>query len=279
MLAMVRIYTLASVALLCSLVACSPTTPVEPVKVTSADEQNFEVMTSFYCDKQRWPQTLGEIEAWAKENARDFIAYPDAKLLNTRRIVVSIDYRKETDARTTPAAVPERRTVSFIAPPRCSAPSDDPAHVSMAGGGVQFRLTPAFRPLNRAEMQERWGAGPYPDVAWKTKEGVLISVRFGEMDLDRGSLRTLLDPLVGAYTQSRKGIRWRSKKFGKMGTTEWIRLSFESDSQKGRLYNSSFTSTFQGKDLTLALSAPIAEEKELVALSKAVLESAMIREP
>jgi hypothetical protein len=271
--------TLASALLLSSVVACSSTAPIEPVKVTSADESNFDVMTRFYCEKQRWPETLTEIEMWAKERSEEFVAYPDAKLINRRRIVISIDYQKAADARASTAAVPERRTVSFIAPPRCSDPVEDPAHVSMAGGGVQFRLTPAFRPLNRAEMQERWGTGPYPDVAWATEGGILMSVRFGEMDLDRAALRGLLDPLVRAYTRSRKGIRWRSKKVGKMGTTEWIRLSFESDSQKGRLYNTSFTSTFQGKDLTLALSAPVAAEKELISLSKAVLESVTIREP
>lgn len=256
---------------------CFLSSDVEPPNVDAGDTVNFEVITRYYCDHSGWPEDLNLVREWAeqKEIPHELDLYRDAKTDSSRRILYTVNYLPTEDAE-------DRRTITFIAPPRCPVDSEpqDPSLVSMAGGGVTFRLSPDFAPLDADQMRERWGDGPYPDVAWESGEGkLLVSARFGEVDTTADELKSLQEPLEAAYAQSAKNIVWKVRKFGKVNGAPWIRLAYESDSIKGRLYNTSLTTTFKGKLLTLSFTSPLAREKDLSQLSKDLLKTVSISTP
>lgn len=267
-----------AVLLACALLAgCFSSSSPTPPDPDARDKLNFDVLTQYYCEQKDWPETLDAVRGWARDKAviHELDTYVDAKTSSPRKILFTIDYLPDE-------ASQERRTVAFIAPPRCDAEQKeiDPAHVSMAGGGITFTLSPEFAPLDADQMRERWGDGPYPDVAWESAQGkLLVSARFGEVDASSDHLKALQAPLEAAYAQSAKGFTWKVRKFGKINETPWIRLAYESDSTKGRLFNTSLTTTFKGKLFTLSFTSPANKEKELSLLSKEVLQSISISQP
>ena len=126
-----------------------------------AEKQLFKSVSEFYCDKLTWPENLEEVNDFEIARSRDvsFLQlFGETDFSSPRAILLTISY-------TSPWGAP--RKVSFIAPPRCKAGSDastDKRDVSIAGGGVMFRLPKGFALMKGAAIQERWKSPPYPDA-------------------------------------------------------------------------------------------------------------------
>ena len=82
----------------------------------------------------------------------------------------------------------------------------------MAGSRIHVKVPKEFKQLNSDQVTERWGKGPYPDVAWRN-EGTeeLLAVRFGEAKLKKGEYADMRDALVKAYAAGSKEIIWKEK--------------------------------------------------------------------
>lgn len=216
----------------------------------------FKEMSAFYCSHKRWPQTWGEFAGQFKQ-AEWIERFQSAELTVPRAIVSTVRYQGQGGA---------VNNVAFIAPPTCGSDSSpaDPRAISIAGGRVLLLVPHGFSLLQASDIQARWGGAPYPDVAWEDAvSGVIVALRFGELDLAPTALEGLKPELEAAYQESVPGVGWLARAYRVDDGPARLVHHFESDSSRGRLSTMAFTFSFDSKLLTLTVVGP-AEQRAAV---------------
>ncbi len=233
----------------------------------STEQQAFQFLSAFYCKEKRWPSGWDEFMNFAipRDGGGELVSsFDNAQLSSSRAIVLTLDYNDESGA---------SRRVSFIAPPQCSANSDQSV-VSMAAGRVWFKLPHGFSVLGGKEIEERWKRPPYPDAAWEDAvSGVVIALRFGEAELPAGGMSAIKNSLEKSYEASVTNLSWLVRKIKKQDSNEFLLHEYESDSVKGRLLTASITFGFDAKLLTVNIVGPVDQRHAVEAVAESVYAS------
>ncbi len=230
----------------------------------SNEERAFQFLSAFYCKEKRWPAGWDEFTTFAlpRDGGGELIgSFSNVQLSSPRAILLTLDYNDSSGT---------SRRVSFIAPPQCSTNSDRSV-VSMAAGRVWFKLPYGFAVLGGKEIEERWKRPPYPDAAWEDSiSGVVIAVRFGEVELPAGGMSAIKSKLEKSYEAAITNLSWRIRKIKMQGSTEFLLHEYESDSVKGRLLTASLTFGFDGKLLTINVVGPADQRHAVETVAEAV---------
>jgi hypothetical protein len=241
------------------LVSCSSTeNAVVPADASVAGpvvaEKNvFKSASAFFCEKLRWPSSWQELVEYhsstSGESEELLPGFGDPTLCSSRAILLTMSYKNQVGA---------QRAVTFIAPPYCGDASerDDTREVSIAGGGVRFRLPEGFRLMKGADVKAYWKAPPYPDAAWMADDGRLIAIRFGDIELSAEQTEGFLHDLTEAYEASVPSIQWRVREVQVLGDRAFLRHEFENSSSKGRLANVVLSSSFGGFLFAITATGP-----------------------
>lgn len=267
------------VSALCAsvLFGCSSVTaPVAPEAVDLSEPQAlekrlFKVVSDFYCAEYRWPSSWGELDqflAGRGEGGEYLAEVSDAKIASPRAIVMTVDYTAKDTA--------QPRKVTFIAPPSC-ATSSDKELVSIAGGGVVFRLPDGFVLMKGAEVKARWKAPPYPDVAWSAADGGIIAIRFGEEGVKPSEVSDLGADLADAYRAAVPGLVWRSQDLSMAGSVPVVSSEFESDSSLGRIVNIVLSSSYDQRLFAITVTGPAEQAERIRSVGQAVRDTLVIR--
>jgi hypothetical protein len=149
--------------------------------------------------------------------------------------------------------------------------------VSIAGGGIQFRLPQDFSLMKGAAVQERWKSPPYPDAAWSSANDLLVAIRFGDLELLNEEVPDALEDMVEAYQAAVPGLVWRSKEAMMLGPTQVLRHEFESSAAAGRMLNVVFSASFGGKLFAITVVGPVGQEQLVVGVARDVQNSLTVR--
>jgi hypothetical protein len=253
----------------------SPDKPTEPVSESAAVEKKlFRAVSDFYCTKLSWPKSVDELSAFEAAQRHDvsFLKqFTRATFSSPRAIVLTVSY-------SSPAGAP--RKVSFLAPPRCNGASGRGANkseVSIAGGGIQFRLPRGFSLMKGAEIQSRWKAPPYPDAAWSAQDGTVIAIRFGDLELDDSQVSEALQDMIEAYEAVVPGLVWRGKESMPFGKKQMLRHEFESNSSSGTILNVVYSASFGGKLFAITITGPLDKQQSVSEVAQSVKSSLLVR--
>jgi hypothetical protein len=253
----------------------SPRKPLEPSTDSAAVEKTlFRAVSDFYCEKLTWPQSIDEVNEFevARRGDVSFLdEFSQAALSSPRAILLTVSYVSTSGV---------ARKVSFIAPPRCGGLSEDSADksaVSIAGGGIQFRLPKGFALMKGSAIKERWKAPPYPDAAWSSDDGTVVAIRFGDLELDDSQVGESLQDMVEAYEAVVPGLVWRGKESGLFGEKHLLRHEFESSSSAGPILNVVFSASFAGKLFAITITGPIDREQSISQVAQSVKSSLVVR--
>lgn len=258
-----RVFILAALVIIsgCGASSVTPVGEGEPVQgVESSEKRMFSVMSRYYCEHKRWPKTLEEVQAFAEsvEDGRFALEeFQKPSLTSSRAVVLTLGYDTELGA---------RRKVSFIAPPRCDEEKID-GEISIAAGRIRFEVPPGFTLMTSEAVKGRWKAPPFPDAVWRDEDGLLIAIRFGDVEVTSAELEELAPSLAEAYEGSVPSLKWVRQGPRVIDDRTVLEHEFESDSSNGRLVNFVISTSFDDKLLavTLISRAEDAERVEKVA--------------
>ncbi len=215
-------------------------------KPESSEKRMFSVMSRYYCEHKRWPKTLDEVEAFAEsvdESSIETGKFQNPTLESSRAVVLTLGYDNNLGT---------RRKVSFIAPPRCDDEKVD-GEISIAAGRIRFEVPTGFVLMSGEAIKERWKAPPFPDAVWRDESGVLIAIRFGDVEVTPAELQPLEPSLTEAYEGSVPSLTWLRHGTRLVADRIVLEHEFESDSSIGRLVNFVISTSFDGKLLAITL--------------------------
>lgn len=218
-------------------------------KPASAEKRMFSVMSRYYCEHKRWPKTLDEMGAFAEsvdESPIDTGKFQNPTLESSRAVVLTLSYDNNLGA---------RRKVSFIAPPHCDDEKVD-GEISIAAGRIRFEVPTGFALMSGEAIKGRWKNPPFPDAVWRDDSGVLIAIRFGDVEVTSSELQTLAPSLTEAYEGSVPSLTWMRHSPRVIDDRTILEHEFESDSSTGRLINFVISTSFDEKLLAITLIGP-----------------------
>jgi len=230
------------------------------------EKRMFSVMTRYYCEHKRWPKTLEDVEAYHEsvlETPLDTKEFRNPTLESSRAVVLTLSYDN---------AIGVRRKISFIAPPRCDDEKVD-GEISIAAGRIRFEVPSGFSLMGTKAVKDRWRSPPFPDAAWRDESGVLIAIRFGDVDVAPAELESLEPSLAEAYESSVPSLAWVRKGPRKIDEKVILEHAFESDSSTGRLVNFVVSTSFDGKLLAITLIGRVEDSKRLELMAEQVENS------
>lgn len=268
------VHWLSSVCLVVSVsvTGCGPSFPgngaseQEMREAESPERRMFAVMSRYYCEHKRWPKTLEELEAFEESieaTHLDTGEFQNPTLESPRAVVLTLGYDN---------SIGVRRKVSFIAPPRCDEDKRD-GEISIAAGRIRFEVPSGFSLMGGQEVKKRWRAPPFPDAAWRDPSGVLIAIRFGDVEVAPAELESLEPSLAEAYESSVPALVWKRKGPRVSEDTVMLEHAFESDSSTGRLVNFVISTSFEGKLLAITLIGKIEDAERVEGLAQQVENS------
>jgi hypothetical protein len=206
----------------------------------------FSVMSRYYCEHKGWPRTLDDVRAFAEsvdDSSIDTDKFKNSTLESSRAVVLTLSYDN---------SVGTRRKVSFIAPPRCDDDKVD-GEISIAAGRIRFEVPTGFALMSGEAIRGRWKAPPFPDAVWRDESGVLIAIRFGDVEVTSAELQTLAPSLTEAYEASVPSLAWMRHGPRVIEDRTILEHEFESDSSTGRLINFVISTSFDEKLLAITL--------------------------
>lgn len=215
-------------------------------KPESAEKRMFSVMSRYYCEHKRWPKTMDEAHAFSEsvdEDSIDIRDFRNPTLESPRAVLLTLGYDNSSGT---------RRKVSFIVPPRCDDEKDD-GEISIAAGRIRFEVPPGFTLMSGEAIKGRWKNPPFPDAVWRDDSGVLIAIRFGDVEVTSAELRTLAPSLTEAYEGSVPSLKWIRQGPRLIEDRTILEHEFESDSSTGRLVNFVISTLFDEKLLAITL--------------------------
>ncbi len=243
------------------LVGCSASNNVSPENANeelsnaapaSIGQRLFESVQAFYCSFGAWPESWEELRAslgYDSEIDSEFQMVRVVEMHSPRAIVLQMAYEEHNG---------QIVKSLFIAPPSCSVKGESEASVGsveMAGGRIRFVLPDGLAQLSTEQLREKWSKPPRPDSAWSSDQGVVLAIRFGELDIDRDSLDILLDTLGVAYEQAIPSIEWISRRHISSRDRLFLLHEFESDAESGRITTGVLSTSFDGKLLSITVTA------------------------
>jgi hypothetical protein len=149
--------------------------------------------------------------------------------------------------------------------------------VAIAGDGVVFTLPEGFSLLKGKEVKERWKAPPFPDAAWHRDDGVLVAVRFGDLDLSDEQVPDALQDMVEAYEAAVPSLVWRSKSAVSISGKAMLRHEFESTSSSGQLLNIVYSGSYDGRLFAVTITGPVTVAEELSDVARQTEETLIVR--
>jgi len=231
----------------CGASSVAPEKASQPIQgPESGEKRMFSVMTRYYCEHKRWPKTLEEAQAFSEsvdEAPLVIHEFKNPTLTSSRAVVLTLGYDN---------ALGVRRKVSFIAPPRCSDEKTE-GEIAIAAGRIRFEVPPGFTLMSADAAKVRWKAPPFPDAVWIDASGVLIAIRFGDVDVTSEELEALAPSLTEAYEGSVPSLKWVRQGPLTIDGRTVLEHEFESDSSTGRLVNFVISTSFDGKLLAVTL--------------------------
>jgi hypothetical protein len=240
---------------------CSSSNIVSPEIVSEASnnaapvsigQSLFDSVQAFYCSFGTWPESWEELRASLSYDSRIFSELQMVRVIemhSPRAIALRVVFEEKNG---------QIVKSLFIAPPSCSGEGEPVASagsVEMVGGRIRFVLPSALSQLSTERLKEKWNKPPRPDSAWSSDQGVVLAIRFGELDIDRDSLDVLLDTLSVAYEQAIPSIEWISRRHISSRDRLFLLHEFESDAESGRIITSVLSTSFDGKLLSITLTA------------------------
>jgi hypothetical protein len=265
-----RVYILVALVIItgCGGSSVAPEGEGESVRgAQSSEKRMFSVMSRYYCEHKRWPKTLDEVTDFAESVEEEGLAINDflnPRLTSSRAVVLTLGYDTELGA---------RRKVSFIAPPRCDDEKVD-GEISIAAGRIRFEVPTGFALMNAEAVKARWRASPFPDAVWRDEDGLLIAIRFGDVEVTSMELEALVPSLTEAYESSVPSLKWLRKGHRVIDSRAVLEHEFESDSSTGRLVNFVISTSFDDKLLAISLMSRV-EDAERVEKVAAQVESSL----
>jgi hypothetical protein len=261
--------------------ACSSTESVSPVPSGEAagpvvfEREVFKGAAAFYCEHKRWPESWKDLAKARADEHRGAVSalpagYSEPVLSSPRAILLTMSYKNEGGS---------TRVATFIAPPYCgdADKSDDPRDVSIAGGGIVFRLPEGFRLMKGADVKAYWKSAPYPDAAWLAGDGRLVAIRFGDVELSPSETGDFLHDLTEAYEASVPSIVWRVREVQTVGDKTFLRHEFENSSSKGRLVNVALSSSFSGLLFAITVTGPVEQTTGVLEAAGQLEDSLKVR--
>lgn len=240
---------------------CSSSNIVSPESVikesnnaapVSIGQSLFDSAQAFYCSFGTWPESWDELRASLSYDSRIFSELQMVRVIemhSPRAIALRVVFEEKNG---------QIVKSLFIAPPTCSGkgePAASAGSVEMAGGRIRFVLPNALSQLSTEQLKKKWNKPPRPDSAWSSDQGVVLAIRFGELDIDRDSLDVLLDTLGVAYEQAIPSIEWISRRHISSRDRLFLLHEFESDAESGRIITGVLSTSFDGKLLSITLTA------------------------
>ena len=213
----------------------------------SPEQEMFSVMSRYYCEHKSWPATLEQLEAFdqsVNEAPIDIRTFKNPTLEASRAVVLTLGYDNELGV---------RRKISFIAPPRCDDEKTD-GEISIAAGRIRFEVPTGFALMGGEAVKQRWRAAPFPDAAWRDERGILIAIRFGDVEVQPAELVSLDASLTEAYESSVPSLVWVRKGPREVEGRVLLEHAFESDSSTGKLVNFVVSTSFDGKLLAITMT-------------------------
>ena len=250
--------------------ACS--TAVQPPMPDPVRDEELahKELSLFYCEKKRWPSSWEEFTSWAAATPSPQVSKPGAsprdnfnnvKLTSPRAILLTVNYVDQGNT---------ERLVSYIAPPVCRE-TTEPRVVTIAGERVSFVLPENFTVLGAAGIQERWKNGAYPDVVWEdAAQGIVLAVRFGEVEVAPEGLAKFSRSLERVLTKSVPKISWITKRVKSGGEQPRLIHEFESDSSRGRLVTVGMSFSFDNRLLSVNVVGPADKRAQVESMAEAV---------
>ena len=181
----------------------------------------------------------------------------------------------------TPTVAAARRKATFIAPPSCKNSKEHvevDGRISLVAGRLSFILAPSFAPFTGATIREKWGNGTVPDVAWNDPEaGVTVAVRFGEALLSDASLEGFKSGLEVAYAKSVPGLVWHRKESSLASTPKLLIHEFDSSSSRGTLKSIVFSLPFDGRLLSISVTASVERERAVNQTATVIRDSLLVK--
>jgi len=268
-----------AVALILGSAGCSArTSGTGPESASSesvrAETRFFKKVSAFYCAQYRWPKSwseLREFQASQGSEASFLDEFGAAEIQSPRAIVLTLSYVDKQGV---------RHKASFIAPPSCRPKSQGEKAsnvVAIAGDGVVFTLPERFSLMKAKEIQERWKAPPFPDAAWHREGGVLVAVRFGDLELSNDQVSDALQDMVEAYEAAVPSLVWRSKGVMSISGKTMLRHEFESASSSGTLLNIVYSGSYDGRLFAVTITGPSHVSQELSDVARQTEETLIVR--
>lgn len=249
----------------------APTAP--PVSVddpTSLEQAAFDLASDFYCDRKRWPTAWGELIEFQRQRGEDASwveQVKDPQVVSPRAIFLTFAYTGADQA-------PHRAT--YIAPPRCG---EKPAKevVAIAADGVMFRLPDGFELMPVKDVQQRWKAPPYPDVAWSAADGRVLAIRFGELELRPEELPQYTEDIAEAYQASVPSLVWTLKESKVISGKPVLYHEFQSDASAGKVLNAVLSGAFDGRLFAITITGPTEHSDSVVEAARQIQQTLQIR--
>jgi hypothetical protein len=246
------------------------------------ERRMFKSISAFYCEKGRWPDSLLELkEAGRGSQGSDALdvetlSYFDgATVVIPRPILYSLEY---TFKGGTDPQVTSRRRATFIAPPLCGDENLPEGGISLAGGRVRCVLPPGYLPLTLAQIRERWGSGPAPDVAWSDSSGsITVAVRFGEAQLTLQKMESFKAGVESAYARSVPGIQWHRREIALQSEPPLLLHEFTSTSSRGLLRTVAFSLSFDSSLLSITITGPESSAEAVGTVSTLLRDSLKVK--
>jgi hypothetical protein len=149
--------------------------------------------------------------------------------------------------------------------------------VSIAAGGVVFKLPKGFELMSTGDIKSRWKSPPYPDVAWSSAEGTILAIRFGDVEIKSEELMSVAEEMSEAYESSVPLLVWLAKESKVINGKHFLYLEFQSDSSNGLIANVVFTSSFDNRLFAISLTGPVAEVEALREVAKEIEQTLQVR--
>lgn len=250
-----------------------PTPPLEVGDVASNERVVFGAAAGFYCARAGWPKDWDELVDFERARGSDvgvLETFEEPEFETPRAILLTLSYRKGDGA---------ARKVTFIAPPSCGegVKKSDTRAVSIAGGGVRFRLPERFRLMKGEAVKERWRAPPYPDAAWSSSDGRVIAVRFGDVELDRDDTVDFLADVSEAYQASVPTLAWIARDVISVQGAPMLRHEFENSSSRGVLRSVVLSGSFDHRLFAITVTGPAEVSESVTQAASEITDGLSVR--
>lgn len=263
-----------------------------PASISTAavfEQRLFKLTSDYYCINGDWPKIWGDVVAFASKDSNqnssaaglDWLSLStEPTLSSTRAVSLTLSYTNQSGL---------KRKANFIAPPSCGVDGDAPEasqeQVSVAGGGVRFKLPSGYKLIKPKELKDRWKTPPFPDAGWEGEEsGVLIALRFSEIEVDSSDLAELSQEMAEAYESSFPSIIWSAREERVVGGRPYIYQAFQSATVASGdgLVNSAIESVvlagiFHGRLFSITVTAPVGGADLVTRVARVVEESLRVR--